>query len=344
VGAAVNDFYVYAGLAGDTDPGRFVSSGLYRSRNGAEKWEPIGGNLPPSPQVRAILTDPAHPGRVTIGLQDGVWRSDDCGDSWRRLSAPAPGLAVWSLSRHPSEPRTIFAGYEPCAIVRSLDDGANWEKLAVAATFPDITMRPDPMPKRVLAIAVDPADPNDIYAGLEIGGLIRSLDGGSNWTGVIDGLYVDEGAVDLHSVVVSPVHAGVVTVATRIGVFRSLDRGGRWRDLAVPRLRPAGAYCRALAYAPGAPATLYLAAGNDFDGDRGALFVSKDDGASWRMLDLGSPLKTTVFAVVVDPNRPDHVFCTTKIGQVFGSTDRGEHWRMNPLPAGVGHVFALAVG
>lgn len=341
---AVKDFYVYAGLAGDTDPGRFVSSGLYRSRNGVEKWEPIGRNLAPAPQVRAILTDPAHPGRVTIGLQDGVWRSDDCGDSWRRLPAPAPGLAVWSLSRHPCEPRTLFAGYEPCAIVRSLDDGANWEKLAVAATFPDITMRPEPMPKRVLAIAVDPADSNEIYAGLEIGGLIRSLDGGSAWTGVIDGLYVDEGAVDLHSVVVSPVHAGVVTVATRIGVFRSLDRGGHWRDLAVPRLRPAGAYCRALAYAPGAPATLYLAAGNDFDGDRGALFISKDDGASWRMLDLGSRLKTTVFAVAVDPNRPDHVFCTTKIGQVFGSTDGGEHWRMNPLPAGVGHVFALAVG
>ncbi len=340
----MEEFYVYAGLAGDTDPGRFVSSGLYRSRNGEGEWESIGKNVAPSPQVRAILTDPAHPGRVTIGLQDGVWRSDDRGDSWRRLSAPAPGLAVWSLARHPREPRTIFAGYEPCAIVRSLDDGATWAKLPVDATFPDITMRPQPMPKRVLAIAADPADPDEIYAGLEIGGLIRSLDGGWTWTGVIDGLYTNEGAVDLHAVVVSPVHAGAVTVATRVGVFRSLDRGGHWRDLAAPPLRPAGTYCRALAYAPGAPATLYLAGGNDFDGDRGALFVSEDDAATWRMLDLGAPLKTTVFAVAVDPNRPDHVFCTTKIGQVFGSTDRGEHWRVNPLPAGAGHVFALAVG
>ena len=117
-----------------------------------------------------------------------------------------------------------------------------------------------------------------------------------------------------------------------------------WRDLAVPSLRPRGTYCRKLAYAPGSPETLYLAAGNDFDGDRGALFVSDDDAASWRMLDLGVPLKTTVFALAVDPNRPDHVFCTTKIGQVFRSTDRGKHWRMNALPAGVGHVFALAVG
>ena len=58
----------------------------------------------------------------------------------------------------------------------------------------------------------------------------------------------------------------------------------------------------------------------------------------------GAPLKTTVFAVAVDPARPDNIFCTSKVGQVFSSIDRGKHWRMNPLPAGVGHVFALAAG
>lgn len=338
------EFHVYVGLGGDTDPGRFVSSGLYRSRNGEGAWELIGERFMPSPQVRAILTDPAHPGRVTAGAQDGIWRSEDSGETWRRLSAPSPGLAVWSLERHPTEPETIFAGYEPCGVVRSLDDGATWEMLPVEVTFPDITMRPEQMPKRVLGVAVDPANSNAIYACLEIGGLIRSLDAGRTWTNVIDGLYINEDSVDLHSVVVSPVHAGAITVATRIGAFRSADRGAHWRNLAVPSLRPRGTYCRQIAYAPGSPETLYLAAGNDFDGDRGALFVSDDDAASWRMLDLGAQLKTTVFALAVDPNHPDHVFCTTKIGQVFRSTDRGKHWRMNALPAGVGHAFALAVG
>ena len=85
------DFHVYVGLGGDTDPGRFVSSGLYRSRNGEGAWESIGRKVMPSPQVRAILTDAAHPGRVTIGTQDGIWRSEDSGETWRRLSAPSPG-------------------------------------------------------------------------------------------------------------------------------------------------------------------------------------------------------------------------------------------------------------
>ena len=180
----MEDFYVYVGLAGDTDPGRFVSSGMYRSRNGHGQWESIGQNIGVRPGP-AILADPRHPGRVIVGLQDGVWRSDDCGDSWPLLTAPAPGLAVWSLNRHPHDPETIFAGYEPCAIVRSVDGGTSWEELRVEVTFPDITMWPEPMPSACSA-SPRPNNPDEIYACLEVGGLIRSLDGGPTWASVID--------------------------------------------------------------------------------------------------------------------------------------------------------------
>jgi photosystem II stability/assembly factor-like uncharacterized protein len=337
------DFWLYAGLAGDTDPGRFQSFGLYRSRNG-NAWESLADKFERAPQVRAILTDPRRPGRVTIATETGIWRSDDAGNAWRNLGAPKPDLAVWSLTAHPRDNEKIFAGYEPCAICLSGDDGATWEKLPVEVTFPEITMYPEPMPKRVLSVAVDPSDPNEIYAAIEIGGLLRSLDGGRTWECVTEGLYLSEDAVDVHSVVVSPNRTGVATVATRIGTFRSEDRGRHWRNLNVPLLRSRGTYCRSLAYAPDDPDTLYLAAGNDFDGDMGALFVSHDGGSSWEFVDLGASLKTTVFALAVTAGHPDHIFCTTKIGQVFGSADRGRHWEIHPLPAGVGHVFALGFG
>ena len=337
----MSDFYVYAGISGDTDPGRFWSAGLYRSRNGDGPWESLGGKIDPAPHVFAILTDPGRPGRVTIGTESGVWRSDDAGESWRRLSAPKPELAVWSLARHPRDPDMIFAGYEPCAVYRSIDDGSTWQKLPVKVTFPAVSDHPD-IPKRIISIAIDPAHPDEIYASLEVGGLLRSLDGGKTWVNVIDGLYIDEGSVDIHSVVVNPKRPGQITVATRFGAFRSVDRCLHWQDLKAPRLRPIGSYCRVLAYAPGDADTLYLAAGNDFDGDRSALFVSHDDGAKWAQADLGVPLKTTIFSLAVSPNRPDHVFCSSKIGQVLYSSDRGRHWRVNPLPHGVGHVFSLA--
>jgi len=339
----MSNFYVYAGLAGDTDPGRFWSAGLYRSRNGDGDWESVGGKIEPTPHVFAILTDPKHPGRVTIGTEDGIWRSDDAGASWRRLNAPKPGLAVWSLALHPHEPETILAGYEPCSIYRSTDDGSTWMKLAVDVTFPAVSDDHD-IPKRVISMAVDPANPKEIYASVEVGGLLRSLDGGQSWANIIDGLYIDEGFVDIHSVVVNPQRPGQLTIATRFGAFRSDDRGMHWRDLKAPRMRPIGSYCRVVRHAPGDGDTIYLAAANDFDGDRGALFISRDNGASWKKAEPGVWLKTPIFGLAVDPNHPDHVLYSSKIGQLVYSQDRGKTWTVNPLPHAAGHVFALAVG
>jgi hypothetical protein len=336
-------FFVYCGLAGDTDPGRFWSAGLYRSRNADGPWESIGGALGVEPHVFAILTDPWRQGRVTVGTHDGVWRSDDAGESWRRLGAPKPELAVWSLALHPNEPNTLLAGYEPCAIFRSTDDGATWIKLEVDATFPAVSTNPD-IPKRVISIAVDPGNPGEMYASIEVGGLMRSLDGGASFRNIIDGLYLDEGFVDIHSVVVNPVRTGVLTIASRFGVFRSDDKGAHWRSLEAPLMRPAGSYCRALRYAPDDPNTLYLAAANDFDGDRGALFISEDDGGSWRKAEPAVAIKTPIFGLAVDQNNPDNVFYSSKIGQLVYSRDRGQTWAVNPLPAGAGHVFSLAAG
>ena len=338
----MSDFFVYCGLAGDTDPGRFWSAGLYRSRNADGRWESIGGNLGTEPHVFAILADPRYSGRVTIGTHDGVWRSDDAGNSWRRLSAPKPELGVWSLARHPNDADTLFAGYEPCAIYRSNDDGATWSKLRVDTSFPAVSVDPD-IPKRVISIAVDPGNLREMYASIEVGGLLRSLDGGESWENIIDGLYIDEGFVDIHSVVVNPRRPGQLTIASRFGVFRSDDKGARWRNLKAPLMRPVGSYCRVLRYAPDGN-TLYLAAANDFDGDRGALFISDDNGAYWRQAEPGVALKTPIFGLAVDPNNADHVFYSSKIGQLIHSRDRGRTWAVNPLPAGAGHVFSLAAG
>jgi photosystem II stability/assembly factor-like uncharacterized protein len=332
---------LYAGMAGDTDDGRFVSAGLYRKLGDGE-WERIDGSFDRPPEVHAILTDPRRPERVLIGCESGIFLSEDRGSNWRRLPAPRPELAVWSLAREPGGADAILAGYEPAALYRSADDGDSWTGIELPASYPAAAVGPD-MPKRITGIAVGGAG-SDIYLSLEIGGLLRSLDGGKTWSAAVDGLYVVEDAVDLHGVAVSPSRPTRVTVTTRVGTFRSEDRGEHWRKLPVPALREKGSYCRAIAYAPGESDTILIGAGNDFDGDKGALFMSRDDGATWIAAELPGPVKSTVFAIATSPRLPGQIHCATKNGGVFSSTDGGQSWRYFPLPRGAGHVFSLGLG
>ena len=338
------DSYVYVGLAGETGPGYTVRTGLYRSQDGETPWERIAGGLPRDAQVRAIMVHPARPGTVLVGTQDGIYGSQDHGNQWTRLSAPAPGLAVWSLLVHPHDPDVMFAGYEPCAIYRTKDAGATWQCLPLDVKFPDVTMRPEPQPKRVTGIAVDPSQSGEIYASVEVGGLLRSLDSGESWECVTDGLYVTDDAVDLHGVAVSPAHPRTVNVIGRVGMFRSADRGAHWGHVPLPPLTLRGTYCRDLRVAPDDPDTIYVGAGTDFDGDEGALFRSDDNGQTWTRLDLGAKPRSTIFGVDVDPWEPSRLYCATKGGEVFCSRDRGAAWRAHPLPDGASQVYALAVG
>jgi photosystem II stability/assembly factor-like uncharacterized protein len=336
--------YVYVGLAGETGPGYTAKSGLFRSRDGESPWERVGAGFPADAQVRAIAAHPARPGTVLVGTQDGVYRSEDHGARWTRLGAPAPGLAVWSLLLHPRDPDIVYAGYEPCAIHRSTDGGATWQALPVRVTFPDVTLRPPPQPKRVTGIAVDPGHPDEIYASVEVGGLLRSLDAGKSWECVTDGLYLVDDAMDLHGVAVSPARPRAVDVIGRIGMFRSEDRGAHWRSVPLPPMSLRGTYCRTLCLAPDDPDTYYLGAGADFAGDEGVLLLSRDRGGMWSRIDLGAKPRSTVFGVGVDPREPARLYCVTRGGEFFASCDRGVTWRAHPLPAGATPVYALAVG
>lgn len=342
--SAESQSYVYIGLAGETVPGREVRSGLYRSMACESPWELLTTGLPPSPQVRAIAVHPKQPNVVFIGTQDGVYRSEDHGDHWLRLSAPMPGLAVWSLLFHPRDPDILFAGYEPYAIYRTENAGRSWQSLPVAVTFPDVTMRPRQLPKRVIGMTIDPAHPKELYAAVEVGGLLRSLDGGEKWEGVSEGHYLNDDPVDLHGVAVSAARPRTVFTISRIGLSRSPDRVEHLQHVELGSLSPRGTYCRYIRVAPNDPHTLYVAAGAGFRSNEGALFRSQDAGESWSKLDLGVMPRSTMFAIDVDTQHPTHLYSATSDGEVFCSRDAGDTWDAHPLPEGATQVYSLAVG
>src|SRR5580700_8624187 len=147
-------------------------------------------------RTRAITGVPGQPHTVLAGaVNGGVWKTDDDGRTWTPIFDSQPTQSIGAIAVAPSNPQIIYVAsgeglHRPDlsvgnGVYRSVDSGLNWTHLALddAQQIPDL--------------AVDPRDPNRLYAavlGHPFGpssqrGIFRSTDGGKNWTKV---LYVDE--------------------------------------------------------------------------------------------------------------------------------------------------------
>ena len=324
--------YVYAGAG---------TGGLFRKSPAVEGWEELTNGLPPSPEVRVITTHPLRPEVVFAGTGDGIFRSGSRGDHWRPLNLPIAGSVVWSILFRPHKPSVMYVGTAPTQIFRTEDAGESWEPLPIALGPDVMAMSFD---TRVIDMAADPSYPDQIYAALEVGGMIRSPDGGETWEPINLGLSEGgEDRLDLHGVVVSPANPGTVYISTREGMFRGPQRGDSWEAIDLGSYSPI-TYTRDLLVSPADPNTLYVSLGRAARSDVGALYRSPDLGETWERLDRGVTAASTMMAVAVNPRRPSQIYCAARDGQVFGSLDGGDSWNEYPLPDSAGEVYSLAVG
>ena len=342
--ASTQPSYVFAGLAGETAPGRIMHSGLYRIAPGDDSWELLDEGLPPAPEIRALAVHPNLPQVIYAGTQHGPYRSQDHGDHWEKVDVPDRGQPVWSILFHPYDPDVMYVGYENCEIYRSDDAGELWERLPVSVLFPGITTAPGSNPsKRVLMLDASVSDPDTLFAAIEVGGTIRSLDGGEHWENLSHGQYLNDDAVDMHGVLVSRWRPGTVYSIGRAGLFSSSDQGDHWHHVPLEPLNEKGQiYCRDIREVPGNPRKLWMAAGGDFQSDVGVLLHSRDGGDEWARVDMGVSPADTMFALAFDEHDPSCIACATNGGEVFSSNDDGKSWTAQPRLSGGTQIYALA--
>lgn len=104
----------------------------------------------------------------TVG--QGLWQSPDGGESWVRMRTPFPlESRVRALTRHPTEPHTLFAGADS-GLYLSRDNGAAWAHVSA----------PEPR-LNIWSLAVVPTDPETLFAGTSPSAVYRSRDGGHQW-------------------------------------------------------------------------------------------------------------------------------------------------------------------
>ncbi len=73
---------------------------IYRTHDGGKTWRAIVGGLPRNAPVNTVREDPATPGLLYAGTENGVWVSFDDGDRWQPLQMNLPHTSVRDLWIH----------------------------------------------------------------------------------------------------------------------------------------------------------------------------------------------------------------------------------------------------
>ena len=320
-------------------------------------WQSLTRGLPENVEARVIVCHPRERDVIYVGTQDGPYRSIDGGDSWTRLGFPERNVKIWSMAFHPTQPQVMYAGAAPVGLYRSEDGGDNWIKLKAAF---DPGHCPMEFPTRTIGIAADAGRPDDVYAALEVSGVLRSSDGGDTWTDLSAHLIKlsednehlksrlgsdtdASGMLDSHAIAMSSASSGNPFLAVRMGIFRSPDRGVSWSDIEVGRHSPM-TYCRDVMVSPHDPRVLYACLSESSRGQVGSLWRSDDVGASWRRMDHGFTARATMMSSAVSPRDAAAVCCVSRCGQVFATPDTGATWHESQLPQNVQDVYAVACG
>jgi len=327
--------------------------GLFRTTPDDGEWQELEEGLPELAEVHALAVHPRNRDVIFAGTQDGPYRSIDGGDKWERLGFPkGPGM-VWSIAFHPTRPEVIYCGTAPVNLYRSEDNGDNWKKLDGAQSPEHCVMG---FPTRTISIAVDPSRPDDVYAALEVSGVMRSTDGGESWSDLSGALVKlaeqpklksrigsdrdSEGMLDSHAICVSGAAPASPILAVRMGLFQSKDRGQTWRDMEVGRHSPL-TYCRDVVVSPHDARTLYACLSPAARSTDGSIYRSDDVGETWKRFDHGVKAEATMMAASVHPVDPARVYCISRAGQVFGTEDAGKSWREYRLPEDVQDAYKV---
>ena len=285
--------------------------------------------------AQCLALHPADPDTLYAGLRDGgVRRSVDGARTWTDCELPEP--AVFSLAVSTAD-GAVYAGTEPSRLFRSDDQGESWRALDALLELPSRprwSFPPRPWTSHVRWIAPNPHDPELLLVGIELGGLMRSTDGGLSWHDHRPGAQPD-----VHSLAWHPEAPGRAYEAGGGGAAFSTDAGESWQpaDEGLDRRYTwSVAVDRDWWYLSASTGPRAAHGG----GDPQARIYRRRDGEPWEPLagGLPEPLPAMPYALVAANGR---LFAGLADGQIWSSHDGG--WTAARLEGErIGALVALA--
>jgi photosystem II stability/assembly factor-like uncharacterized protein len=279
---------------------------IFGSHDAGEHWEllgRIGSNH--DDVIMSMLVDPRSESTLlatswTFGSQGGgVYRSTDAGRTWRLVGLG--GHAVRALAAAPSNPDILVAGAID-GVYRSTDAGNHWTRIS-PKDHEDL--------RNFDSIAIDPHDPNTIYAGTYHLPW-KTVDGGKTWAPIHQGMVDDS---DVMSIAVDQNNPSHVFASACSGIYHSADGGASWAKFkGIPTTSRRTVH---ILQDSKLPLTVYAATTE-------GLWKTADDGASWHLV---TPASWSILSMVIDPENSDRLILGTERLGIQISEDGGQTYR-----------------
>ena len=315
-----------------------ASGGVWKTVNSGTTWTPLF-DAEGSYSIGAVAVDPSNPNVVwvgtgennsqrSVGYGDGVYKSIDGGQSWKRVGLEA-SEHIGQIAIDPRDSDTVFvASQGPLwsaggdrGLYRTTDGGKTWQRVLEISEHTGVS-----------EVWMDPRNPDVMFAvayqrrrhvwtlinGGPESGIYKSTDAGTSWTKLESGL--PSGDLGRIGMAISPADPDVVYAIIEApedtqGFYRSTDGGATWSKRSD--------------YVSGSPQYYQELVADPHDVDRVYsmdtwMMVTHDGGASFQQ--VGERAKhVDNHALWIDPADTDYLLAGCD-GGVYESFDRGATW------------------
>ncbi|MBX7222525.1 MAG: IPT/TIG domain-containing protein [Blastocatellia bacterium] len=278
--------------------------GLFRSTDSGAHWVECTTGLS-SFFIRTIAITPSNPSVMYLGTASdrpggfNLYKSVNGGDSWVPATTGLGFGSAESLVINPQNPNNLYLILGG-TVYQSTDAAASW--VLSNGGLPDFAARDQ--------IVLAPTNPQTLYVTCGTLGVYQSLNGGTTWTPVNNGLPTGV----TRSLAIDPQTPGTLYVGYfSQGLYKTVNGGGNWVQLSLPE----GAVFN-LQVTPGNHNQVY--AGTDF-----GVYQSNDAGITWIQLTGGLP-QILFPALALAPSSQEQVLAGSENGGLFRTTNAGASW------------------